>query len=68
MKTVTKNNILKLIKMQEEYFKTKDKRLLKQINDYIDNVMNKDKRLFTKLSSYDLSNEQLDTLFSGGLK
>lgn len=68
MRRVTKNNILKLIKMQEKYLETKDKRLLSEINGFIDNVMNKDKSLFTKLSSYDLTNDQLNTLFMSGLK
>lgn len=68
MRRVTKNNILKLIKMQEKYLETKDKRLLSEINSFIDNVMNKDKMLFTKLSSYNLTNDQLNVLFMGGLK
>ena len=68
MKRVTKNNIIKLINMQQKYLETKDKRLLTEINDFIENVMNKDKRLFHKLTSYDLSKEQLDVLFFSGLK
>lgn len=68
MKEVNKENILKLIKMKQKYLQTKDKRLLTKINNYIDSVMNKDESLFHKLTSYDLSNEQLDILFMGGLK
>lgn len=68
MKRVTKNNILKLIEMKKEYLQTGNKTLLAEINNYIENVMNKDKRLFHKLSSYDLSNEQLEIIFMGGLK
>lgn len=68
MKRVTKNNILKLIDMQKKYLESGDKKLLQEINNFIENVMNKDKSLFHKLTSYNLLNEELDILFFSGLK
>ena len=64
MKRVTRNNLLKLIDMMREYEeqKEKDKQLLRQINDYIDNVINKDKNYYSKLNKYNLTNEQLKYL------
>lgn len=62
MKRVTKNNLLKLVDMMKEYNETKDKKLLAEVNDFIDNVINKDKRYYTKLSSYDFDNETLQYL------
>lgn len=62
MKRVTKNNLLKLVDMMKEYNETKDKKLLAEVNDFIDNVINKDKRYYTKLSSYDFDNETLEYL------
>ena len=65
MKRVTRNNLLKLIDMMKEYEeqKKKDKQLLRQINEFIDNVINKDKRYYSKLSKYNFTNEQLKYLF-----
>lgn len=68
MKRVTKNNILKLIKMKQKYLETQDKKLLAEINNFIENVMNKDSRLFHKLTTYNLSKEEIEILFFGGLK
>ena len=64
MKRVTRNNLLKLIDMMKEYEeqKEKNKQLLQQINDYIDNVINKDKRYYSKLSKYNFTNKQLKYL------
>ena len=64
MKRVTKNNLLKLIDMIKDYEeqKKKDKQLLQQINDFIDNVINKDRRYYSKLSKYNFTNEQLKYL------
>ena len=64
MKRVTRNNLLKLIDMMKEYEeqKEKDKQLLRQINDYIDNVINKDKNYYSKLNKYNFTNEQLKYL------
>ena len=62
MKRVKKNNLLKLVDMMKEYNETKDKKLLAEVNDFIDNVINKDKRYYTKLSSYDFDNETLQYL------
>ena len=61
MKRVTRKNLLKLIDMMKEYEeqKEKDKQLLRQINEFIDNVINKDKSYYSKLSEYNLTNEQL---------
>ena len=64
MKRVTRNNLLKLIDMMKDYEeqKKKDKQLLQQINDFIDNVINKDRRYYSKLSKYNFTNEQLKYL------
>ena len=64
MKRVTRNNLLKLIEMKKEYEeqKEKDKQLLQQINEFVENVINKDKKYFSKLSKYNFTNEQLEYL------
>lgn len=65
MKRVTRNNLLKLIDMMKDYEeqKEKDKQLLQRINDFIDNVINKDRRYYSKLTKYNFTNEQLKYLF-----
>ena len=52
MKRVTRNNLLKLIDMMEDYEeqKEKDKQLLQRINEFIDNGINKDKKYYSKLN------------------
>ena len=64
MKRVTQKNLLKLIEMMKEYEeqKEKDKQLLRRINEFIENVINKDKSYYSKLSKYNLTNEQLEYL------
>ncbi len=62
MKTVTKNNLLKLVEMKKAYLKNDDKQLLKDINQYIDEVINKDAHYYRKLSSYNLPPEALEYL------
>jgi len=64
MKRVTRNNLLKLIDMMKDYEEQeeKDKQLLQQINNFIDNVINKDKRYYNKLNKYGFTNEQLKYL------
>jgi len=62
MKRVTKNNLIKLVGMMTEYKISEDKELLKEINDFIENVINKDKSYFKKLQSYDFDNETLKYL------
>ncbi len=64
MKRVTRKNLLKLIDMMREYEeqKEKDKQLLRRINDYIDNVINKDKSYYSKLNKYNFTSEQLKYL------
>lgn len=59
MKRVTKNNMLKYIDIKKEYENTKNINLLKEINDFTDNVINKDKHYYKKISSYNFSAEQL---------
>lgn len=46
MKRVTKNNLLKLVDMMKEYQKIKNQKLKNIINDFIDNVINKDKKYY----------------------
>ena len=64
MKKVTRKNLLKLIEMMKEYErqKEKDKQLLQKVNEYVENVINKDKKYFSKLSKYNFTNEQLEYL------
>ncbi len=64
MKRVTKNNLLKLVEMKKKYIEDdrQDKELLKEINNFIDNVINKDKSYYSKLKSYDFDNETLEYL------
>lgn len=59
MKRVTKNNMLKYIDMKKEYENTKNINLLKEINVFTDNVINKDKHYYKKISNYNFSNDQL---------
>lgn len=62
MKTVTKNNLLKLIDKMKQYETSKDTKLKNEINNYIENVINKDKHYYKKLSSYNFNNEILKYL------
>ena len=64
MKRVTKNNLLKLVEMEKKYIEDdrQDKELLKEINNFVDNVINKDKKYYSKLKSYDFDNETLEYL------
>ena len=64
MKRVTRKNLLKLIDMMREYKEQeeKDKQLLQRINNFIDNVINQDRRYYNKLSKYNFTNEQLKYL------
>ena len=40
MKRVTENNMRKFIALKKKYIAVKDKNILKQINDFIENVIN----------------------------
>ena len=62
MKRVTRNNLLKFVEMRKEYEKSNDIKLLDIIYDFIENVINKDKRYYSKLSSYNFDNETLKYL------
>lgn len=62
MKRVTKNNLLKLVDKMKQYEEKKDTNLLSEINDFINNVINKDSSYYKKLSSYDFDNETLKYL------
>ena len=59
MKKVTKNNLVKLIEMKKQYIETGNKELLNEINDYIDNVINRDKHYFSKVHKYRFNKEEL---------
>ncbi len=59
MKRVTKNNILKYIQMKKEYEITEDLQLLEKINRFTNEVINKDKKYFNKIYSYNLNEEDL---------
>lgn len=62
MKRVTRNNLIKLVKMMEKYQETKNQKLKNMINDFIENVINKDKKYYSKLKSYNFDNEILKYL------
>ena len=62
MKRVTKNNLLKLVDMMKQYQETKNEKLKIIINDFINNVINKDKRYYSKLKNYNFDNEILKFL------
>ncbi len=59
MRRVTKNNILKYIQMKKEYEITEDLQLLEKINRFTNEVINKDKKYFNKIYSYNLNEEDL---------
>ena len=59
MNKVTKNNILKYIEMKKEYEKKPTQEVLEKINYYTDNVINKDKRYYGKILSYNLTKDDL---------
>lgn len=59
MKRVTRNNLLKLVDMMKKYQENQDNQLLDSINQFIENVINKDKRYYSKLQSYEFDNEIL---------
>lgn len=62
MKKVTKDNLLKLVELKTQYIQTKDEEILKVINDYITNVINKDKQYYSKLKGYNFSDDILKYL------
>ena len=62
MKRVTKNNLLKFVELRKEYEKSNDIKLLDIIYDFVENVINKDRRYYSKLSSYNFDSETLKYL------
>ena len=62
MKRVTRNNLLKFVEMRKEYEKNNDIALLDIIYDFIENVINEDKRYYSKLRTYNFDNETLKYL------
>lgn len=62
MKRVTKNNLLILLEWIQEYEKNENDQLKKDINNFIDNVINNDKRYYNKLMDYNFNNDQLKYL------
>lgn len=64
MKRITKNNILKLIDLKLQYKEQPEESLLQEINIFIDEVINKDKRFYSKIQKFNLSEEQLEILFN----
>lgn len=62
MKRVTRNNLLKFVELRKEYEKSNDIALLDLIYDFIENVINKDKRYYSKLSAYNFDSETLKYL------
>lgn len=62
MKKVTKNNLLRLVNLKKKYLKSQDKEILNKINYFIINVINKDKKYYSKLKSYNFDDETLKYL------
>ena len=62
MKRVTRNNLLKFVELRKEYEKSNDIKLLDIIYDFVENVINKDKRYYSKLRAYNFDNETLKYL------
>lgn len=62
MKRVTKNNLIRLVEMKRKYKETEDEQLLIKINEYIENTINKDKKYYNKLSSYQFDGETIKYL------
>lgn len=62
MKRVTRNNLIKFVELRKEYEKSNDIKLLDIIYDFIENVINKDRRYYSKLSSYNFDSETLKYL------
>lgn len=61
MKRVTKNNLLKYIELKKEYMANKDAEVLVAINNFTE-VINKDKKYYSKLTSYEFESKQLEYL------
>lgn len=59
---VTKNGVLKFLKWCKQYEVKPTKNLKTKINNYIKNVINKDKRYYSKISSYNLNVDDLKYL------
>ena len=59
MKRVTRNNLANLVKMMEQCQKTENQKLKNIINDFINNVINKDRKYYSKLKNYNFDNETL---------
>lgn len=51
-----------MISWIKEYEKNESEQLKNNINNFIDQVINNDKRYFSKLLSYDFDNDQLKYL------
>lgn len=62
MKRVTKNNLLIFISWIKDYEESESDQLKKDINNFIENVINKDRRYYNKLLNYNFSNDQLKYL------
>ncbi len=62
MKQITRNNLIKLVEMMKEYQKTENQKLKNMINDFINNVINKDRKYYSKLKNYNFDNETLKYL------
>lgn len=62
MKRVTQKNLLKFVELVKEYNETENKNILFKINKYVTDVINKDKRYYTKLKSYNFDDEILKYL------
>ena len=62
MKRVTKNNLLILLEWMQEYEKNESEQLKNNINNFIDSVINNDKRYYNKLLEYNFNNDQLKYL------
>ena len=59
---IVRGMIMKKIEIENERNTLSNKEFLNIINDFIDNLINKDKRYYSKLKSYNFNNEILKYL------
>ncbi len=61
MKRVTRNNLLRLVNLKRKCIEDEEHNTetLENINEFIENVINKDKRYYHKLANYNFDEQTL---------
>lgn len=71
-KTITDSSLASYLETCKKYQQNKDENTLKNINNFINNVINKDKKYFSKVSKFTLTHKltknDLVLFLGGGLK